>query len=247
MRRPECSRCVTKAIECHYPASTPKGTGSGIQHNDEAPPEQRKLAHSLVVDTPDVEGLRGVSNDGDSILDSTLAISDMEFANLGGEPFDWNDPDSNFADVLDLPTIDETMQYSLSETSSLVRYPTPQTNQVRQICLSPKASIPTHTLRSLVPRANMGTRVQPIENLILHTLKSYPLMMMRHKTLPPFIHPHLISSDVRNPHMESLNNCISLMHMISSGIQGSRKLFWKNVRLECERLCEEVCWVCDIS
>ncbi|KAA8645093.1 uncharacterized protein ATNIH1004_009308 [Aspergillus tanneri] len=27
--------------------------------------------------------------------------------------------------------------------------------------------------------------------------------------------------------------------MISSGVQGSRKLFWKNVRLECERFCEE--------
>jgi hypothetical protein len=30
------------------------------------------------------------------------------------------------------------------------------------------------------------------------------------------------------------------VHMISSGVQGSRKLFWKNVRMECERLCEEV-------
>ncbi|KAK5095426.1 hypothetical protein LTR70_003590 [Exophiala xenobiotica] len=36
--------------------------------------------------------------------------------------------------------------------------------------------------------------------------------------------------------MEPLNNCISLMHMLKSGVQGTRKLFWKNVRLECERL-----------
>ena len=32
--------------------------------------------------------------------------------------------------------------------------------------------------------------------------------------------------------MEPLNNCISLVHMISGGVRGSRKLFWKVVRLE---------------
>ena len=65
-------------------------------------------------------------------------------------------------------------------------------------------------------------------------------MMLRHNTLPPFIHSSLLSRDVENNDMEPLNNCISLMHMISSGVQGSRKLFWKNVRLECEHLYEEV-------
>ncbi|KAJ5316801.1 hypothetical protein N7508_001309 [Penicillium antarcticum] len=39
--------------------------------------------------------------------------------------------------------------------------------------------------------------------------------------------------------METLDNCITLVHMISSGSRGSRKLFWKNVRMECERLCSE--------
>lgn len=66
-------------------------------------------------------------------------------------------------------------------------------------------------------------------------------MMLRHGTLPPFIHPRLISSHAENTRMEPLTNCVSLMHMIGSRIQGSRKLFWKNVRLECERLCAEVC------
>ena len=36
--------------------------------------------------------------------------------------------------------------------------------------------------------------------------------------------------------MEPLTNCMSLVHMLSSRIHGSRKLFWKNVRMECERL-----------
>ena len=125
------------------------------------------------------------------------------------------------------------------------RHSTPSTDQTVQVqaISSPNVSIPTlptSTLRSLIQRPKMKTGAQRIANLILHTLKSYPLMILRHNTLPPFIHPRSISSDVKNNHMEPLTNCISLVHMISSGVQGSRKLFWKNVRLECERLCEEV-------
>ena len=102
---------------------------------------------------------------------------------------------------------------------------------------------PTYTLRSLIqrPRTEMGT--QRTANLILHTLKSYPLMMVRRNALPPFIHPHFAASAhgiENNDDMEPLNNCISLMHMIGSGVRGSRKLFWRNVRMECERLCQEV-------
>jgi hypothetical protein len=77
------------------------------------------------------------------------------------------------------------------------------------------------------------------------------MMMQRHNgsqnSLPPFIHPHLASSDFgidmgenADP-MEPLHNCISLVHMLGGGVRGSRKLFWKNVRLECERFCKEVC------
>jgi hypothetical protein len=31
------------------------------------------------------------------------------------------------------------------------------------------------------------------------------------------------------------------LRMLSGEVQGSRKLFWKVVRMECEHLCEEVC------
>ncbi|KEF52703.1 uncharacterized protein A1O9_11120, partial [Exophiala aquamarina CBS 119918] len=71
---------------------------------------------------------------------------------------------------------------------------------------------------------------------IFHTLTSYPMMMLRTNTLPPFIHPHLISSNTKKIYLEPLSNCMSLIHMIRSRVQGSRKLFSRNVRLECERL-----------
>ena len=204
------------------------------------------MAPSLVADSPSVENRQEASNDGDVILDGELVTSDPEFANLRREYLDWDDPDIDFADFLNPQMNDESVQYPSAGSSSLVRHSTPsidQTVQLQQITYSPNVSIPplpTNTLRSLIQRPKMKTGPQRIANLIIHTLKSYPLMMLRHNTLPPFIHPRLISSDVENNHMEPLSNCISLVHMISSGIQGSRKLFWKNVLLECEHLCAEV-------
>jgi len=245
-RRPECSRCITKAIKCQYPANKPSGTGPSIQHNDDAPTEPRKRAPSVTLDSPSAQNRQEASNDGNMILDNALVISDPEFSNIGGEYLDWNDPDIDFADFLNPQTYDETVQYPSKGSSSSVRHSTSsshQTVQVRQTTSSPNVSIPavpTSTIRKLILRPNMNTGPQRIANLILHTLKSYPIMMLRHNTLPPFINPRLISSDAENDQMEPLTNCISLVHMISSGVQGSRKLFWKNVRLECERLFEEV-------
>ena len=198
---------------------------------------------SLLADHPSVENRQEAGNDGDILLNTALEISDPDFADLGREYFN---PDIDFADFLNLQTNDEGVQYHSMESSSLACHSVPstgQTNQIQQAICSPDVSIqaiPTYTVRSFNQRPKLKTSAQRIANLILHTLKSYPLMMLRDNTLPPFIHPHLISSDVENNDMEPLTNCISLVHMLSSRIHGSRKLFWKNVRMECERLCAEV-------
>jgi hypothetical protein len=245
-RRPECSRCITRGIECHYPAKTPKGTPPRIQHSDDAPTEQRKRAPSLEAASPTIEYRQEASNDSEIIPDSGVIVSEPEFTDIRGEYLDWNGPDVDFTDLLDPQANDETDPYPSSRVSSLVRHSKPSTNQPvqgQQATSSSNVSIPTaptSTFRSFIQRPKMKTGTPRIANLILHTLKSYPLMMMRHNTLPPFLHPRVISSDVANDEMEPLTNCLSLVHMISSGFHGSRKLFWKNVQMECERLCEEV-------
>jgi len=102
--------------------------------------------------------------------------------------------------------------------------------------------------------AEVGPQKHKTANLVLNTLKSYPLMMLRRDNLPPFVHPHLMAmhavTDAENNDMEPLNNCISLLHMVNSGVTGSRKLFWRNVRMECERFCEIVSpvtlWVVEV-
>ena len=194
-----------------------------------------------------VENLKVPSTNGDINLDNATVTTHPEFGNFGGKALESDYPYDDFVDFWNLHTNDETARYLSSGSSSLVHHSIPSTEQtapVEQAISSATASIPaalTYTVRSLIQRPNIKTEAQRTANLILHSLKSYPLMMLRHNTLPPFIHPRSISSDVENTHMEPLTNCISLVHMIGSGVQGSRKLFWRNVRLECERLCEEVC------
>lgn len=173
-------------------------------------------------------------------------MPDLEFA-VPGEIYPGGEElEIDFGDFLDSQMPEETAQYSSSGPSSLVRYsmsstgqpvPGPQTISLLNIPIPP---IPTYP-RSLIHRPKMNPGPQRVANLILRTLKSYPRMMLRHNTLPPFIHPRSVSSNAGKDHMEPVANCVNLVRMISNGVQGSRKLFWRNVRLECEHLCEEVC------
>lgn len=172
----------------------------------------------------------------------------LEFESLEGDYLTLEDSNIDFTDLWGSQTNNETVQYSSFGTSfvhqsallndQIVR--TPQAVPVSNPWIS---TLPTSSVRSLILRPNTKAGAQGIANLMLRTLKSYTLMMPRHNSPPPFIHPRLISSDIENDDMEPLTNCISLVHMGGSRLPGSRKLFWKNVRLECERLREEVCTI----
>ncbi len=262
---------MTKAIQCRYPSTKPTSTGTkGLDHSQDIPTRwpERLVAAPSPGANPSAHDQEvrpaAATGDGDATFDGSLA------ADLGVEFLDWNvEPDLDFADFLNPQTTsDETVQSPLaaskSPSYSLLHHatspgPSPpvrgQKLQQQQPDVIPApslpAEIPFYTLRSMVHRPIVTTGPRRIANLILHTLKSYPLMIMgshgnKQNSLPPFIHPLLASADLRadvleiNDHMEPLHNCMSLVHMLGHGFRGSRKLFWKNVRMECERLCAEV-------
>lgn len=92
--------------------------------------------------------------------------------------------------------------------------------------------MPTSFVRTLAQRHSQDTGMQRVANMMLSTFRSYLIGMLQHETLPPFIHA---SQQSGTNITEPLANCISLMHMISSP-KGSRKLLWRDVRLECEHI-----------
>ncbi|KAF3766647.1 hypothetical protein M406DRAFT_321284 [Cryphonectria parasitica EP155] len=192
---------------------------------------------------PAVGGTQQVSSSDQLLLDGALAgLPGQDFVNLGGDFLGWNNAGINLPDFLDTHTDDS---YLSPESPNLFQQSVASAFQPRQGLSTPESSIPatpsipnspTSTVRSLVQRPNIQRGTQRVASLILHTLKSYPVMMLRHNALPPFVHPYLLSLDIESVHMEPLTNCISLVHMISSDVRGSRNLFWKNVRMECERV-----------
>ncbi|RAQ51718.1 hypothetical protein AFGD_006027 [Aspergillus flavus] len=215
------------------------------QRANDAETERLNTIAQSVADIPGLDTFLDATNDGDIPLDRALVIADSEVTAVGERYSDDIIPDVDFADLLNVHMDGENILYTPSGSSSSVYQSISSADEVVQVQHprpSPKLSIPpvpTQAIRSLVQRPSMGTGTHRIAKLILHNLISYPQMMLHHNTLPPFIHPSVVSSDLDNPNLEPLTNCIALVHMIGSGIQASRKLFWKNVRMECERLCEE--------
>ena len=176
-----------------------------------------------------------------------------------GENFNWDNSGLEFSDFLNMPIneeMDENVESFMDDVlplsgTSMIRHTTHSTEptiHIPSFAMSNDANlvippIPTSSKRSLIPRSNTKPGPKRAVTLMLHMLKSYPQMMLRDSTLPPYIHPYLVSPEFGGDDMEPLHNCVNLMRMISHSVQGSKKLFWKNVKLECERFTAEVCYI----
>ena len=253
-----CGRCRAKGLECVYPVKRSGSGGASAPANEKGVNKRRRTDGPVVEHTtagaghhePPGEDIPAIP----TIPDPTFTFPDLDTTNF---------PDPNFGqDLIEWDTLDLTLpqlndpefHVESQSTNEAVQYPSPpDSSSVTQVSTpSPPYQqfftiphFPTYDRRSLIPRTKRSTGAQRTATLILNTLKSYPLMMSRNKTLPPFIHPKILELDLDDGNgkgnaMEPLANCVTLMHMIGSEVKGSRKLFWKNVRFECERLCSEV-------
>jgi hypothetical protein len=235
---------MTRHIDCHYPASTTKVVGRRARDKggDDVPAAGLSTtAHLTTSDPPDDIDYHPLQDELATLVPAALETS-------GNGWFDWNNPIFDFAEPLsNWQAKGDAVQFSQPLTSTLIHEPPPSAlpKFIRQHAVSsPYMSIPRQPLDilgSLVQRPKTGPKTQRTATLILKTLKSYPLMLLQPDSLPPFVHPRMIASaGAENDNMEPLNNCISLLHMVRSGVPGNRKLFWRNVRMECERFYQEV-------
>ncbi|CAG9980901.1 unnamed protein product [Clonostachys byssicola] len=88
--------------------------------------------------------------------------------------------------------------------------------------------------------SKVTTGGQRTATLIRYTLQSYTKRLLHQNDMPPFIHPYSISAiEGREPRINPLNTCTSLLHVLHCGVTGSPALFWRNVQCECERLRNE--------
>ncbi|USP77956.1 transcription factor, DNA binding domain cpaE [Curvularia clavata] len=216
---PACSRCAQKGFTCHYPSKSAARRPDAVDTRRPVSTDPHNLHHnrtSTIVpeQTHDLEQMTPVSN-------SPMLFTDMEwnFDDITAlADFMHPTPQSIFPSITassspaKLPdTIDPQSQHA---------HPSRQNSPRRQPLNLSISPVPSPNVRSMIQRPKIHPGADRTASLIFFTLKSYPLML-RQNTLPPFIHP----------------SCVSFTD--GGGAQGSRRLFWRNVQQECERICDQ--------
>ena len=250
---PECSRCVRRGLVCYYPTRSPRqkrdpvcpATSNDLDdhldgHANSIVPTVVEQAQNIPATT--LASIDPVFEDLQWSLGDMMAFDDymMPTPQSAVPSVTSSSPGSASPLTITPPSLllDSTDPIS-DDQSKLTRQRERQHQTQRQqsLCfaISPGPSL---NVRSMIQRPNMHHGAERAASLIFYTLKSYPLMLQQND-LPPFIHPSYVSSTDDGSATEPLDNCIALMHMMANGVKGSRKLFWRNVRIECERICDQ--------
>ncbi|KAL3477778.1 hypothetical protein BJX99DRAFT_257150 [Aspergillus californicus] len=220
-RKAGCLRCTSKGVACYYPAQPGRG---GAQHGSGSSIDQAK-SPSLGTDT-DFDNSALVVSSPSGLPDSGLGAA------LEGQYLDWDGLDLNFAGFLDPQGFDQgnINPYQYQDRHSPNRIPTPSPS------IPP---LPSLLPRLLIQRPILNPGTKRTTTLILHTLKSYVVAILRDGSLPPFIHPSLVLSSPGQTSPDPLTRCMDLLHTLSTDPRSNRALFWTHIRVECERLCVE--------
>jgi hypothetical protein len=218
---PSCSSCAARKITCQYV--------------DHALPNLALLPDGTSISSLQVPGNNNLIRlDGvDPCAQDVGSNSDMDF--------DFNIFNTGALEHLDRPEILVPCAHNFNLTSlESDILPVIQTERfyrpVSPISLQWK---PPKILdrRSLdTPQAQMATM------MLGQIIASFPHMMTRQDTFPPFIHPRCYDySSGSNDLPEILKDCMGLAHMFHTKTRESNKMFWRSVRIEQEKLYAQVC------
>jgi hypothetical protein len=132
------------------------------------------------------------------------------------------------------PNKDIPIFSSLASTSETTNSPHPYSTIPLFSKIPPQ--IPSHSQYRALPEKPLNKASAQIPSKLLRRiLGSYPEMMLRTDTFPPFIHPRLFA---QLP--EALVNCMSLVQIFAHKTRENSRLLWRTMRMEQERLWIEV-------
>jgi hypothetical protein len=162
------------------------------------------------------------------------------------EPHDWNSMDFDISkpQPMDVYSLSNTTAHDIYDTFLLgnsFNYTTSDTSFIMSTTIS---TMPPHAMQRFTRTAAYKGPARVTATMMKRILTAYPMMLRNRGPPPPFIHASMATDDVTAYHrpLESLANCESLMHLLGSGDgkDASKRLVWKNVSLECERVHVEV-------
>ena len=247
--RPACARCTIKDLDCQYPAkAAPPSDRTTAQRGSDVPLKESSFPRDcqVISELLAADNTLNNKNNGAGSMHDAFFPQDLGIQGNGAGSNAWGGID--WQSLVPAQMSFDTTQYhdSMSPTT-MMHSGTPSSDDssaLQRAIFRPKSQVltmPSFTQPSILLRQHTDLASQRVSHLMLQTLQSYPLMMLRQRAPPPFAHPRLIASPL-NDDMEPWYNCMSLVHLMQGGIQGSRKLFWRNVRMECERFCSLVCY-----
>lgn len=236
-----------KNIDCQPQIS--KARGESVSGHSESRTSMRRPERERPSEQAQTGGLHASADQHPLSLETEYSTTNLSLLNFQEEQFDWDILDLDVSGLYnseDPPLRTDLLEPMLlpysEQSQSLARFGCQVGPKLHGKGLSvPK--MPAYSMRSFTQNPALKSGTQGATAMLMYRiLTSYPMMMRGPESLPPFIHPSFLSHDEtsENTSFESLTTCMSLMQMVSTHAPGSRRLLWKNVRLECERLHEEV-------
>jgi hypothetical protein len=204
------------------------------------PTDSTEIAYPAGSNSHDVLGVQTQVLINDEPADDPDSSFGLNFAEseVGGHPI-WNliSVEKDVPSSAALEDVDPTAQNS-TNLSHVQRVDFGSYINDMSMATSPTLSMTPNydlALRSFTRKPAIKGGALTTSMLMLRLLTTYPLMLRDPHSPPPFIHPSFLA-DQESKTMESLTTCVSLIQMLESGGSAGRRLVWKNIKLECERL-----------
>ncbi|CAI6100967.1 unnamed protein product [Clonostachys chloroleuca] len=217
LEEPACQRCRSKDLLCVYGA---------------------KLLEGLFPN-PDLQNGIPFGNPGNLHLEQMVAAGVPVTSLTGG-----SDPLPEFDSHLTLPQSSWPLTSSrISNGQEGVAEPTSATSESLQSLevLPLDEGAPVQSTEAVDEPATLTALKQPSPEaeasatIVMHCIRSYPQMMLRRQTFPPFIHPHWHTEKLP----ENLVNCMSIAQLFVTRTPENSSFLWRTIDNEVSRFKNE--------
>lgn len=235
-----CGRCASKRLSCVYrsPQAASRQTPEYLHGKPGYAEETRSLSRTSTA----MHAAQSSASLDDINLGSRHTLSATDVPLDKDSSFHWDLIDFSSPKQQDwfyrdpLEPMDLTSHELASIETQHLHDPV-ETYKTMDLTIS---TMPTFEMRCFPQRAAIKGSANATATMMTRILTSYPSMMCKQQSPPPFIYSSSLKDSTHQPMDESLATCTSLMHLLSTNTTASHRLVWKNMHLECERLHAQV-------
>jgi hypothetical protein len=238
---PRCSRCRQKGIECKLERSQQEDTSV-----------LKRFEPSSTIEADEL-----CTSDTLSCSQSKPVLMDRNDASISHTPLD--EPRHTASSQVDQIIMEQT---SRSPRSAIWKSPatfpmssakdgadrwlprnliSDQWNRMKLYTIGPQLSL--HPVKAFTPRGATWGPFSLLRKYMTQTIRRYPYMMLSDKNSSPFIHHKYLMNNKKCTHKDGpgpLLRCAAIVELWRSKTPNNASYFWKILRIEQERLMQEI-------